>query len=134
MRLGELAHMLETRLAAMEASGSPSFAEFDEVEERVDRFSLSLERLARGEDIVEAIEIPVGAVFEHQRDKPSALAVIAAAAQTDADRGEAPEVREGRAALLRVNADLSDRLADAPREPSLARSRAQGEIATLPRA
>src|SRR5258708_29299005 len=119
MRLGELAHVRETRLAAMEASGSPSFAEFDEVEERVDRFSLSLERLARGEDIVEAIEIPVGAVFEHQRDKPSALAVIAAAAQTVADPRGAPEVRGSRAAPLRGEGGPVGPLADAPRRPPL---------------
>ncbi len=76
----------------------------------------------------------MGAVFEHQRDKPSALAVIAAAAQTVADRGEAPEVRESRAALLRVNADLIDRFVNDAGELSIARSRVEGEMATFRRA
>ncbi len=134
MRLGELAHVIETRLAAMDASRSPTPAQFDEVEERVDRFSHSLERLARGEDIVEAIEIPVAAVFEQQRDKPTALAVIAAAAQQVANREQAPEVRESRAALLRVNADMIDRFVNDAGELSIARSRIEGEMATFKRA
>src|SRR5439155_392749 len=59
MRLGELAHVLETRVIAMDGAESPGVREFEEVEERVDRFSLSLERLARGEDIKEAEPIEV---------------------------------------------------------------------------
>ena len=91
MRLGELAHVLEERIAAMDEVEVPPPKLFDEVEERVDRFSLSLERLARGEDIVEAepIEVPVSAVFEQQKDKPTTLAVIAAAAQQVSQRDAA---------------------------------------------
>jgi chemosensory pili system protein ChpA (sensor histidine kinase/response regulator) len=63
MRLGELAHVLETRIIAMDAVDAPESRKFEEVEERVDRFSLSLERLARGEDILEAepIDVPAAA-------------------------------------------------------------------------
>ena len=136
MRLGELAHVLETRVIAMDAIESPLAREFDEVEERVDRFSLSLERLAKGEDIQEAepIEVPVAAVFEHQKDKPAALAVIAAAAQERDEReAMAPEARESRGALLRVNADMIDRFVNEAGELSIARSRIELEMATFRR-
>ncbi len=98
MRLGELAHVLETRIGAMDEVEVPPAKEFEEAEDRVDRFSLSLERLARGEDILEAepIEIPVSAIFEQQKDKPTTLAVIAAAAQqiSGARRAAAGDARE----------------------------------------
>jgi chemosensory pili system protein ChpA (sensor histidine kinase/response regulator) len=137
MRLGELAHVLETRVIAMEASPSPAVKAFEELEERVDRFSTSLERLSRGEDIVEAqpIEVPAAEVFEQQRDKPAALAMIAAAAQQIANRDTGvPEPRESRAALLRVNADMIDRFVNEAGELSIARSRIEGEMAAFKRA
>ncbi|HUP29946.1 MAG TPA: Hpt domain-containing protein, partial [Usitatibacter sp.] len=46
MRLGELAHVLETRINAIDEVEAPAAKEFDEIEERVDRFSTSLERLS----------------------------------------------------------------------------------------
>jgi len=135
MRLGELAHVLEERIVAMDALERPAAKAFDEAEERVDRFSLSLERLTRGEDIVEAIEVPVAAVFEQQKDKPAALAMIAAAAQEVASRDAGPpELRESRAALLRVNADMIDRFVNEAGELSIARSRIEGEMAAFKRA
>ncbi len=137
MRLGELAHVLETRINALDEIESPPAREFDELEERVDRFSVALERLARGEDIVEAvpIEVPVSAVFEQQRDKPAALAVIAAAAQERTERDATPpELRESRAALLRVNAEMIDRFVNEAGELSIARSRIEGEMAAFKRA
>jgi chemosensory pili system protein ChpA (sensor histidine kinase/response regulator) len=136
MRLGELAHVLETRLDAIDEMAAPTAREFDEIEERVDRFSLSLERLARGEDILEAepIEVPVAAVFEHQKDKPAAIAMIAAAAQERAQRDALPpELREARSALLRVNADMIDRFVNEAGELSIARSRIEGEMAAFRR-
>ena len=137
MRLGELAHVLEERInAADELEAAPALA-FEEIEERVDRFSVSLERLARGEDIVEAepIDVPVAAVFEHQKDKPAAIAVLAAAVQERAERDALPpEMREARTALLRVNADMIDRFVNDAGELSIARSRIEGEMATFKRA
>ncbi len=137
MRLGELAHVLETRIVAMDEHATPPATEFDEVEERVDRYSVALERLARGEDLQEItpIEVPVSAVFEQQKDKPAALAVIAAAAAEVAQaQGLPPELRESRAALLRVNADLIDRFVNEAGELSIARSRIEGEIIAFKRA
>ncbi|HEX3096883.1 MAG TPA: Hpt domain-containing protein [Usitatibacter sp.] len=137
MRLGELAHVLEAKINALDEIEVPDPKQFDEIEERVDRFSLSLERLQRGEDILEAepIEVPVSAVFEHQKDKPTAMAVIAAAAQEKSQRDALPpELRESRSALLRVNADMIDRFVNDAGELSIARSRIEGEMATFKRA
>jgi chemosensory pili system protein ChpA (sensor histidine kinase/response regulator) len=137
MRLGELAHVLEERVDAMDAVENPPLKAFEEVEERVDRYSLSLERLARGEDILEAepLHVPPSAVFEQQKDKPAALAMIAAAAQEVANREAMPgEARETRAALLRVNADMIDRFVNEAGELSIARSRIEGEMAAFKRA
>jgi chemosensory pili system protein ChpA (sensor histidine kinase/response regulator) len=136
MRLGELAHVIETRINAIDEVESPPASEFEEIEERVDRFSMSLERLARGEDIIEAEppQVPVSAVFEHQKDKPAALAVIAAAAEEKAQRDATPpELREQRAALLRVNAEMIDRFVNEAGELSIARSRIEGEMASFKR-
>src|SRR6185437_7723504 len=137
MRLGELAHVLEARINAADEIEVPEAKLFDEIEERIDRFSLSLERLTRGEDIVEAepIDVPVGAIFEHRKDKPAAIAVIAAAAQEKAQRDALPpELRESRAALLRVNADMIDRFVNEAGELSIARSRIELEMAAFKRA
>src|SRR5258708_7728489 len=137
MRLGELAHVLETRVIALDGVAKPDAKAVDELEERVDRVSLSLERLARAEDIVDTqpVEVPVAAVFEHQKDKRGAMAVMAAAAQEVANREALPpEMRESRAALLRVNAEMIDRFVNHDREPSIARSRIHGAIAAFKRA
>jgi chemosensory pili system protein ChpA (sensor histidine kinase/response regulator) len=137
MRLGELAHVLETRVIEMGAQARPADSEFEEAEERIDRFSVALERLSRGEDLqdIVPVEVPVSAVFEQQKDKPTALAVIAAAAETMAQQqGLPPELREVRAALLRVNADLVDQFVNEAGELSIARSRIEGEMATFRRA
>jgi chemosensory pili system protein ChpA (sensor histidine kinase/response regulator) len=137
MRLGELAHVLETRVVEMVAQPRPAEKDFDEAEERIDRFSVALERLSRGEDMqdVVPVEVPVSAVFEQQKDKPTPLAVIAAAAETMAQQQALPpELREVRAALLRVNADLVDQFVNEAGELSIARSRIEGEMAAFRRA
>ncbi|MBK7659015.1 MAG: Hpt domain-containing protein [Betaproteobacteria bacterium] len=140
MRLGELAHVLEARVTAMDAERAPALAEFEEAEERIDRYSVAIDRLARGEDFLEAEppEVPVSAVFEQQKDKPSSLAVIAAAAEAAAQRDALPpelrDVKELRTALLRVNADLIDDFVNEAGELSIARSRIELEIAAFKRA
>jgi chemosensory pili system protein ChpA (sensor histidine kinase/response regulator) len=137
MRLGELAHVLETRVVDMGAQARPAEKEFEEAEDRIDRFSVALERLSRGEDLQDLVpvEVPVSAVFEQQKDKPTPLAVIAAAAETMAQQqGLPPELREVRAALLRVNADLVDQFVNEAGELSIARSRIEGEMAAFRRA
>jgi chemosensory pili system protein ChpA (sensor histidine kinase/response regulator) len=79
--------------------------------------------------------VPVSAVFEQQKDKPGAIAVMAAAAQEKAQRDALPpELRAERAALLRVNAEMIDRFVNDAGELSIARSRIEGEMANFRRA
>ena len=74
MRLGELAHVLEdARDRDRRRRRAAGASEFDEIEERVDRFSVRPRApgARRGHLEAEPIEVPVAAVFEHQKDKPA---------------------------------------------------------------
>ena len=126
MRLGELAHVIETKMIAMDKEASPASEAFDHIDEYFDRFTGSLDKLAAGEQLGDLIEVPVADIFEHQKDKPATIAVMAAAAQALRDEA-APEGRE-RQSLLRVNADIIDRFVNAAGELSIARSRIEQEM------
>ncbi len=128
MRLGELAHVIESKMVAMDAEAAPAIVKFDDIDEHFDRFTGALDRLNAGE-LTAAIEIPVADVFEHQKDKPTTIAVMAAAAQAVRDES-APEGRE-RQSLLRVNADIIDRFVNEAGELSIARSRVEQEMLTF---
>ena len=132
MRLGELAHVLETKVIAMDADALPAAARFNDVDDYFDRFTGSLDRLQRGEDMGVLFDIPVTDVFEQQKDKPGAIAVMAAAAQ--AVREDVVLEGRERQALLRVNADLIDRFVNEAGELSIARSRIDGEVISFKRA
>ena len=129
MRLGELAHVIESKMIAMDAEASPPIASFDNIDEIFDRFIGSLDRLQAGEQLGTLIDVPVVDVFEHQKDKPPTIAVMAAAAQAVRDEA-APEGRE-RQSLLRVNADIIDRFVNEAGELSIARSRIDQEMLTF---
>lgn len=134
MRLGELAHVLETRIVEMLATSPPPARQFEDAEDGIDRFSAALERLSRGEDLQD-LEVPVAAVLEQQRDRPAPLAAIAAAADARArERGPPAEPREAHAAPLRVNAELVDRFVNEAGELAIARSRIECELGELRRA
>ena len=129
MRLGELAHVIESKMIAMDVDASPATAAFDDIDEYFDRFTGSLDRLQAGEQLGTLIDVPVADVFEHQKDKPTTIAVMAAAAQAVRDEA-APEGRE-RQSLLRVNADFIDRFVNEAGELSIARSRIEQEMLTF---
>ena len=129
MRLGELAHLIETKMIAMDGEASPATARFDDIDENFDRFTGALDRLQAGEQLGTLIDIPVVDVFEHQKDKPATIAVMAAAAQAVRDEA-APEGRE-RQSLLRVNANIIDRFVNDAGELSIARSRIDQEMLTF---
>ena len=128
MRLGELAHVIETKMIAMDADVTPATAKFDDIDENFDRFTGALDRLQAGEQLGPLIDVPVADVFEHRKDKPATIAVMAAAAQ--AVRDDAAPDRE-RQSLLRVNADIIDRFVNEAGELSIARSRIDQEMLTF---
>lgn len=132
MRLGELAHVIETKVLAMGVAKSLSNAEFDDVQDKLDRFNGSLERVASGQDyqLFDPAEVPVGAELD-QADKPAVLATIAA--QRDAAAAATAGADASRQALLRVPADAVDRFVNQAGELSIARSRVEGELIAFKR-
>ena len=114
MRLGELAHMMETRLEAAIATGNPGSAQLEEMESHVDRLADGIEYLR---------ELDLQKPESHsapETDTPSREA-----APTPAMRVEHPQPA---AAVLRINADALDRLINDAGEVGIARSRIEGEL------
>jgi chemosensory pili system protein ChpA (sensor histidine kinase/response regulator) len=110
IRLGELTHSMEGRIeAALEAGELPDTL-FLELEEKMDRLSLDLERMAGGP----APEVEAKA-------RPAA-----AAAAAEAPRAEPP--LPSPAAMLRINADTLDHLINESGEVSIARTRVEAEL------
>ncbi len=109
IRLGELTHTMEGRIEAALEAGELTHALFVELEEKMDRLSLDLERMASG---AEPEVAPVSAA-------PELLAA-------DAPRAERP--LPSPAAMLRINADTLDHLINNSGEVSIARTRVEAEL------
>ena len=104
IRLGELTHLMESRVeAAIELNQFPAEL-FVELEEKMDRLSVDVERMAAPA----APARPVRVEFE---EKPQAAA-----------------------AMLRVNADTLDHLINEAGEVSIARSRVEAELRAIKQA
>jgi chemosensory pili system protein ChpA (sensor histidine kinase/response regulator) len=101
IRLGELTHIMESRIDAALGAGDVSGALFGELEQKLDRLSLDLERM-------------------QYAPEPGA------AAPAEAPRAEAP--LPSPAAMLRVNADTLDQLINESGEVSIARTRVEAEL------
>ncbi|HEX4858214.1 MAG TPA: Hpt domain-containing protein [Usitatibacteraceae bacterium] len=125
MRLGELAHTIEERIIKLDQSVEPTAAEFEEIDERLDRYNASIERLAAGDFTAPPIDIPV--LADVPKDLPAPLAVLAAARAEIVAEGEKLEGRE-RQSMLRVNADTIDRFVNEAGELAIARSRIEQEM------
>ena len=117
MRLGELTHNMEDKLITAIESGSLPTAIFDELETDFDRVGDALERLKRGEESVP--EMPA----EMAVQKSGADETSVTAGMTFGDLEQAAQK-----ALLRVRADVIDRLVNEAGEVSIARSRIEGEM------
>ena len=131
MRLGELAHVIEARIIAMDQVPEPAKNKFDEVDEGVDRFNGAIDRLAAGDFSATVIELPV--ISDVSQDLPAPLAVMVATRAEIIAEGEKLEGRE-RQSLLRVNADIIDRFVNEAGELSIARSRIDQEMLTFKQA
>jgi chemosensory pili system protein ChpA (sensor histidine kinase/response regulator) len=108
IRLGELTHVMESRIeAALEAGPVPA-ALFVDLEEKMDRLSLDLERMAAGPEPEAGTEAEVQA------------------ATVEPARAEPP--LPSPAAMLRINADTLDHLINESGEVSIARSRVEAEL------
>ncbi len=128
MRLGELAHVMETKVIAMDQEREPMLSRFDEVEGCLDRFNTTIENLASGEGAELAVEIPV--ITDVPDALPASMAKLVAARAEIAAESKKLEGRE-RQALLRVNASLIDRFVNDAGELAIARSRIDQEMLAL---
>ncbi len=131
MRLGELAHSMETRVGMALEEGEPPAALLDDIEERFDRLMNALDVLQKP-----------GAELAAPEEAPALEPVPVAPEAAPAGREMAmppswsatplPVVPEaGRTSFLRVRADLLDRLVNEAGEVSIARSRIEAEIHSL---
>jgi chemosensory pili system protein ChpA (sensor histidine kinase/response regulator) len=110
IRLGELTHLMESRIeAAIEANAfSPEL--FSELEDKMDRLSADVERMRAGPAEPQAAP---AAAAPGQPDRPRAAEVVAPLQP---------------AAMLRVNADTLDHLINEAGEVAIARSRVEAEL------
>jgi len=111
IRLGELCHLMESRIeSALEAGGALPADLFEYLQERMDRLSTDVERMAA--------PAPAAPAFS-----PSTTEVL------PQPRAEAPLPTP--AAMLRVNADTLDHLINEAGEIAIARTRAEAELRAI---
>jgi len=136
MRLGELTHLMESRLLLGDALVKPTPDLFEALDTDLDRIAFVLDRLQKGEfnaalpwvGVEAAAEMPAG---------PAPLTVVPAPAAPPPVAGVnvptvAPAESEGgQRAMLRVRADLIDRLVNEAGEVAIARARVEGELRSL---
>ncbi len=119
MRLGELAHTLESQTVDMESLAVPDEVKFDALQAGLDRFSSSIERLQKGEAYEESAEEIAAAQAEAAHEAaPFSVPVVGVAADPAA-AGQA---------MLRVRAEVVDRLVNDAGELAIARSRIESEL------
>jgi chemosensory pili system protein ChpA (sensor histidine kinase/response regulator) len=106
IRLGELTHIMESRIEAAIDADALAPELFVELEEKMDRLSIDLERMAAGPETLPEPAAPAG--------------------EAEAGRIEPP--LPSPASMLRINADTLDHLINESGEVSIARSRVEGEL------
>ncbi|HEX7273055.1 MAG TPA: Hpt domain-containing protein [Casimicrobiaceae bacterium] len=133
MRLGELTHHMESRLLAGDGLVEPTPELFDALETDLDRLAFVLDRLQKGE-----VNSPLPWLAVEEAPAPAApapLTVVTAAAAPQpvgAEAAGAPaEAEATQRAMLRVRADLIDRLVNEAGEVAIARARVEGELRSL---
>ncbi|MDP2031192.1 MAG: Hpt domain-containing protein [Thiobacillus sp.] len=131
MRLGELTHVMESRvIAVIEGHLSASAEVFETLETQVDRLAEAVERLKRGEltslneDVAEPLAAPIEPVFAADES----VTVAANVPQADPLATTQAVTRESNALTLRVRADWIDRLVNQAGEVAIARSRIESEV------
>ena len=132
MAMGELTHHMETRVENALGVKTLPKALFEELETSWDRMGVLFDRLQKpaGPEVAAPAETPAPAPVE----EPAAPVEPAPdeAKSAAAPKAVAPSERELQPkALLRVRADVVDRLVNEAGEVAIARSRIEGEMRTL---
>ncbi|MGH8712774.1 MAG: Hpt domain-containing protein, partial [Casimicrobiaceae bacterium] len=143
MRLGEVAHMMESRLTGGDAA-APTPGYFDALDNDLDHIAFLLDRLQKGE--VDAappwLAAPTPDAPAERAAPVAGSAVVTplpvtprvppAAAAAHAAAEPAPAVESDAArAMLRVRAELIDRLVNEAGEVAITRARVEGELRSL---
>ena len=127
MRLGELTHVMESRvIAVIEGHLAASHDVFDTLEAQLDRLADAVEHLKQG-DLAPALE-DAPAPLEAPVEPVLGRADPAAAATADPLAPATPVTRESNALTLRVRADWVDRMVNQAGEVAIARSRIESEV------
>ena len=144
MRLGELAHRMESRLMLGDAPVAPSGELFEALDTDLDRIGFVLDALREGKSNValpwlampEATApaaTPVAEAIAPERAvaaSAGARAEAATRAMAPSRSADHPEPDAARA-LLRVRADIVDQLVNEAGEVAIARARVEGELRAL---
>jgi chemosensory pili system protein ChpA (sensor histidine kinase/response regulator) len=116
IRLGELIHAVESGIEAAIKAGRLPAELFAELEEKIDRLIVDVERLRGGPP---------------KPAEPPAAAVPQAEEPAQAPKGVEPPPLPSVTAMLRVHADKLDRLINDAGEVSIARSRVEAELRVI---
>ncbi|MDQ6917533.1 MAG: Hpt domain-containing protein, partial [Pseudomonadota bacterium] len=143
MRLGELAHLMESRLPEGSGPFVPHADLFDALETDLDHIAFVLDRLHRGEVDTAlpwvseetaaqlAPHAPAFAAAAHPVVTPLPIAPQAALAVEATAYAQPAVDPESTRAMLRVRADLIDRLVNEAGEVAITRARVEGELRSL---
>ncbi|MET0203517.1 MAG: Hpt domain-containing protein, partial [Casimicrobiaceae bacterium] len=138
MRLGELAHLMESRLMNGDSPVSPTDELFDALDGDLDDVAFVLDALRDGKTNVTLprfVALPPATA-----PVASATSDVVATAPEDATESPSPQAEHGddpaevestAKAMLRVRADVVDRLVNESGEVQIARSRVEGELRAL---
>jgi chemosensory pili system protein ChpA (sensor histidine kinase/response regulator) len=119
MRIGEIAHAMEDRVASAEARDEAGY--WDVLESDFDRITALLEELHGGKPVVEVKQAPKSTPARRAADQPAGI-------ERRADRrGEGAPLGN----MLRVRSDVVDRLVNEAGEISVVRSRMETEMRTF---
>ncbi len=137
MRLGELTHIMESRVVAVLESGLTADASvFDALESQFDRMANDVDRLRLGGATTEVTQTDteaaeIGVVLPPE--EPGTLASEPAATTTaSAQTAPIPTV-QSESTVLRVRSDWVDRMVNEAGEVAIARSRIESEMFSLKR-
>ncbi|MEW5965500.1 MAG: Hpt domain-containing protein [Pseudomonadota bacterium] len=136
MRLGELTHVMESRvIAVIEGQLGASREIFDTLEAQLDRVADGVERMKRGERVSlvdePAPEAPLQAPIEPVLTHSETAHGVTITVDTPAPAAAAPQqaaARDTAALTLRVRADWVDRMVNQAGEVAIARSRIESEV------
>ena len=132
MRLGEMTHQMETQVLDAMEGGAMTSALFDQLDAHFDRIGDLHDVLVHGEAVIAPVPSPAVPAQAAVAPAPGgAAAVVLGARAATAAPAPAPlaEMDQTAArALLRVRADVVDRLVNEAGEVSIARSRVEGEM------